>query len=56
VPQSVREAGERDTDTEADDAESEDRQRAVADGGTPVVMRDDEPPTVQNNPGVTGPC
>jgi Archaeal/vacuolar-type H+-ATPase subunit I len=53
VPQSVREADERDTDT--DDTEAEDPQRAVADGGTPVVMRDDEPPTVQNNPGVTSP-
>ena len=55
VPASVREAGERDTEADADAAESEESQRAVADGGTPVVMRDDEPPTVQNNPGVTGP-
>ncbi|MFB6175966.1 MAG: V-type ATP synthase subunit I [Halobaculum sp.] len=58
VPASVTEV---DTDAEPDEeteAETE-PQRAVADGGvadeTPVVMRDDEPPTVQDNPGVVGP-
>jgi len=55
VPESVREAGESEADAEADDTDTEEPQRAVADGGAPVVMRDDEPPTVQSNPGVASP-
>ncbi|MEZ3116335.1 V-type ATP synthase subunit I [Halobaculum sp. MBLA0147] len=61
VPESVREAGRREPpETDTDETEqTAERQRAVADGGvtadTPVVMRDDDPPTVQNNADVASP-
>ncbi len=44
--------GEIGSPTAADGGAAED---ARADGGSPVVMADDEPPTVQDNPGVVEP-
>jgi V/A-type H+-transporting ATPase subunit I len=63
VPESVSEMADEEPSADEADAEEEaEPQRAVADGGvsgaassSPVVMRDDEPPTVQDNPGVVGP-
>jgi len=47
-----READEGDGDEEA---ETEEPPKAVADGGGPIVMRDDDPPVVQDNPGLVKP-
>jgi V/A-type H+-transporting ATPase subunit I len=61
VPESVREAGRETGEITEETAETEEEEpkKAVADGGvaasSPVVMRDDEPPTVQDNRGVVGP-
>ena len=50
------EAGEPEPADDEDEVEEEEPQRAVADGsGGTVVMRDDEPPVVQDNPGIVSP-
>ena len=54
LPAEVPPVTERGDEDEGDEAEEE-PQRAVADGGGPVVMRNDEPPTVQDNSGITSP-
>lgn len=40
---------------EEDEEDEAEPQRAVADGGGAVVMRNDEPPVVQDNPGIASP-
>ncbi|WP_435062969.1 V-type ATP synthase subunit I [Halobaculum sp. EA56] len=56
VPPSVEEAGPEEGVEETPEAEETEAPRAVADGsGGPVVMRDDDPPVVQSNPGIVSP-